>query len=65
MDGAMVQPDGECTEGIHNCFASPCLGVTCAADPSAECKENYCGGCNYYFVNTAGEAVDCELNIEL
>ena len=42
-----------------NCFVDPCqVSKGCPNYPDAECRANYCGGCNdYYYVD--GEKVDC------
>ncbi|XP_065315536.1 kielin/chordin-like protein [Gordionus sp. m RMFG-2023] len=34
---------------IFNCFVDPCQFAKCQAYPSAECRSNYCGGCNADF----------------
>ena len=45
--GAAKCPDGS---QETNCLQSPCEMASCPAHPSATCKEDYCGGCNYYFI---------------
>ncbi|KAJ8041542.1 Cysteine-rich motor neuron 1 protein [Holothuria leucospilota] len=50
-----------CPDGSqpYECFIYPCLFETCDRYPSAECRPNYCGGCNAeFFVDD--EKVDCE-----
>ncbi|CAG5123263.1 unnamed protein product, partial [Candidula unifasciata] len=32
------------------CFVAPCTNKTCPAYPEAKCVEDYCGGCNFFFV---------------
>ena len=43
-----------------NCGRAPCSPATkCRADPTATCKNNYCGGCNAEFYNKAGKKINC------
>jgi hypothetical protein len=42
-----------------NCFASPCQMAKCEKHPEAECRENYCGGCNAEFF-VKGAKVSCD-----
>eukprot|EP00210_Caulerpa_lentillifera_P002684 g2564.t1 len=54
-------PSPVCPYGLPlvQCFADPCQVTKCEAYPYAECRSNYCGGCNAeFFVN--GRKVDCE-----
>ena len=51
---------GECAPGVYlmRCTAIPCDVNDCPAYPRAECRNNYCGGCNAeFFVNN--RKVDC------
>ena len=52
-----------CDPGVQvfQCLASPCDVTSCAGYPGAQCRANYCGGCNadYYVGN---EKVNCNAN---
>jgi hypothetical protein len=54
-------PDG--TQPV-SCFSDPCSSSTCPAKPRAQCKANYCGGCNaVWFVGTTQlSADDCTVS---
>ncbi|XP_072050232.1 uncharacterized protein [Amphiura filiformis] len=41
------------------CAADPCQSASCPADPTANCRANYCGSCNAVFYDTNGIEVDC------
>ncbi|XP_014771336.1 uncharacterized protein LOC106869915 [Octopus bimaculoides] len=43
---------------IYNCFMDPCRGKTCPKFPNAECRSNYCNGCNFDFF-VADVKVNC------
>ncbi|CAH1263554.1 Hypp2729 [Branchiostoma lanceolatum] len=49
-------PDGSAPV---NCAVDPCTTTTCAAQPGATCKANYCGGCNAVFYDDSGNEVNC------
>jgi len=53
--------DKECPDGLlpTSCFVDPCFGKTCAANLDAECRADYCGGCNFDFYHN-GEKVQCD-----
>ncbi|XP_030844634.1 scavenger receptor cysteine-rich protein isoform X6 [Strongylocentrotus purpuratus] len=38
-----------CDDVIVNCLVNPCDVSVCSAYPDAECRSNYCGGCNADF----------------
>ncbi|XP_077979849.1 uncharacterized protein LOC144435157 [Glandiceps talaboti] len=41
------------------CIIDPCAIASCEAYPEAECRSNYCGGCNAEFY-IAGRKVECD-----
>jgi hypothetical protein len=49
-----------CADGSEpvNCFVDPCRVSSCDV-PGAECRSNYCGGCNAEWVDESGASV-CE-----
>ena len=43
-----------CPPGVDEvkCFINPCDTAKCEGYPNAECRSNYCGGCNSdFYVN--------------
>ncbi|XP_055346524.1 uncharacterized protein LOC129594003 [Paramacrobiotus metropolitanus] len=47
--GRIGCPNGQ---PVYNCLRSPCSVSSCPAFPGAECRDDYCGGCNArYYVN--------------
>ena len=52
-------PDQVCSGGqpLAACFTDPCLVSSCAADPTATCEPNYCGGCYAEWYSTSEELV--------
>lgn len=52
------------------CLVNPCGTATCPADPTAQCVPSYCGAhyyrcnliqpCGAYFLNPAGDVVNCD-----
>ena len=54
----------ECAKGVPLvfCASNPCDSKRCSAYPNAECKANYCGGCNAeFFVDD--KKVDCSASL--
>ncbi|XP_038049719.1 uncharacterized protein LOC119723228 [Patiria miniata] len=53
-----------CPPGVEmaHCFVDPCQFAACAADPTATCVSNYCGGCNHEFQDSNGNPVDCSVD---
>lgn len=52
-----------CPEGVPivQCLVDPCDDASCEAYPDAECKANYCGGCNAEFFDVNREKVNCDM----
>ncbi len=48
-----------CEQGspVVRCFMDPCDVASCPQFPDAKCVSNYCGGCNYDFVDSSGDMV--------
>ncbi|XP_030852499.1 tenascin-like [Strongylocentrotus purpuratus] len=44
-----TEANDDCDDVIVNCFVNPCDYSVCSANPDAECRSNYCGGCNADF----------------
>ena len=58
-----------CEDGtpIVQCFRDPCDGTSCPEFPEAECVSNFCGGCNFNYIDANGVDVTrqcqrCELS---
>ncbi|XP_035679107.1 zonadhesin-like isoform X8 [Branchiostoma floridae] len=51
-----------CPPGVSHvsCMADPCEVARCPAHPDAQCRANYCGGCNAEFYDNHGSRVDCD-----
>ncbi|XP_066290079.1 zonadhesin-like isoform X3 [Branchiostoma lanceolatum] len=51
-----------CPPGVRQvrCARDPCEVVRCPAHPEAQCRANYCGGCNAVFYDNDGNRVDCD-----
>lgn len=51
----VAPPSNPCKPGVPlvQCFAEPCAVNSCPRYPNAECRDDYCGGCNarYYVDN--------------
>lgn len=47
---------------IVNCLINPCTVTTCPAYPNAECRANYCGGCNAEFYTADDTEVTAQCN---
>ncbi|XP_077999890.1 salivary C-type lectin 1-like [Glandiceps talaboti] len=43
------------------CVTNPCDVTSCADYPAAECRPNYCGGCNAEFFDMEGNLLDCTI----
>ena len=51
----------KCDKEIVNCLVDPCSVATCPNYPQANCRANYCGGCNAEFYDASGALIsDCE-----
>ncbi|XP_071941275.1 uncharacterized protein [Antedon mediterranea] len=51
-----------CPKGVDvvACLIDPCMFATCPADSAnAQCRSNYCGGCNAVFYDSNGVEVNC------
>ena len=46
-----------CTRPV-NCFVNPCQFASCPVFPEAECRSDYCGGCNARFFVKGKEVTD-------
>ncbi|XP_070559034.1 uncharacterized protein [Ptychodera flava] len=55
----------QCPLGVPliNCVRNPCDGASCAANPSARCKPNYCGDCKAEFFDGNGNQVSCDIQV--
>ncbi|XP_071941274.1 neurogenic locus notch homolog protein-like [Antedon mediterranea] len=51
----------QCPKGVEvvSCLINPCVFATCPANQNAQCRANYCGGCNAVFYDSNGVEVDC------
>ncbi|XP_035679101.1 zonadhesin-like isoform X2 [Branchiostoma floridae] len=56
------QEPSPCPPGVSHvsCMADPCEVARCPAHPDAQCRANYCGGCNAEFYDNHGSRVDCD-----
>ncbi|XP_077998500.1 L-rhamnose-binding lectin CSL3-like [Glandiceps talaboti] len=64
----IVLEEPDCPPGLPfvNCTVSPCdvEAAVCTADPGAECRPDYCGGCVAKFYDKdGGKEVHCELDV--
>ncbi|XP_078000283.1 uncharacterized protein LOC144452853 isoform X2 [Glandiceps talaboti] len=55
-----------CPQGVDviRCAIHPCDVTDCPKFPNAQCRANYCGGCNAEFYDLYGNKVDCRLGVK-